>query len=241
MLKTSKDHFKKTPRFGLACLIVASVAAGTAGAVTYEVMIENMIPGGAETGQPMTPPVVVVHNSGYSLFAEGDMATAGLEALAEDGVTDDLVAEAMASPDVYSVVVGPGPFFDPITVEVEGNPGDLLSIATMLARTNDLITGLHDLPLPAEGVVLIDETGVYDAGTEENTGLVEHIPFYGNTFVGPDESSPIEMISSYVVNNDPTYGVLTYEFPPSARITVTVMDPTPVEVGTWGAIKKLYR
>jgi hypothetical protein len=230
-------------RFALIALALAAVVGGAfqASALEYEVKIENMIPGGPEMGQPLTPPVVVVHGPGYSLFNVGVYATAGLEALAEDGVTADLVSEATASPDVYAVAVGGGPFFDMVTVQISGDAGDLLSLAAMLARSNDLFTGLHDVALPGSGSVVIDPTNVYDAGTEENTGLVEDIPFYGNSFVGPDEMQPISMISTYSVVNDPVYKMLDYEFPPSARITITVMDPTPTEKSTWGGIKDLFR
>ncbi len=225
----------------LALAALGLAVASNASATLYEVKIENLIPGGPETGQPMTPPVVVVHNAGYALFAPGDFASAGLEKLAEDGVTDDLVAEAMASADVYQVEVGGGPFFDEVVVQIEGNAGDLLSVVTMLARSNDLITGVADLVLPGAGSTVVDPTNVYDAGTEENTGLIEHIPFYGNTFVGPDENNTVAMISSYEVMNDPTYKMISYEFPPSSRITVRVMDPTPTQQSTWGNIKDLFR
>jgi hypothetical protein len=212
-----------------------------AGAALYEVQIDNLIPGGPETGQALTPPVVVVHGPGYTLFAEGDYASLGLEKLAEDGETADLVAEAMADPDVYQVVVGGGPFFGTEIVQVEGMPGDLLSLATMLARSNDLFTGLSAVALPAAGSVAVEPTGVYDAGTEENTGLIEHIPFYGNAHVGPDEDNPIAMISDYKVLNDPAAGILSFTFPPSARITITRLDPTPTEDSSWGRIRSLFR
>ena len=229
----------------LRTLILAGIgllcSVGFAQAELYEVLIEDLIEGGPEMGQPFTPPLVVVHGAGYSLFAEGDFATAGLEALAEDGVTADLEAEALASPDVYDVEIGSGPFFGSALVEIEGTPGDLLSLVTMLARSNDLFTGVADVVLPAAGSVVIEPTGVYDAGTEENTGLVEHIPFYGNPFMGPDEDNPIAMISSYEVGNDEKYGVIRFEFPPSARITIRVLEGTPADFETWGAIKALYR
>ncbi|MBD3237562.1 MAG: hypothetical protein GF330_12720 [Candidatus Eisenbacteria bacterium] len=228
--------------FASICFIAASGFGSMTAAVEYEIVVENMIPGGAETGQPMTPPVAVVHGPGYTLFAAGDMATPGLELLAEEGMTDDLVMEAESDPDVYQVVVGDGPFVDAVTFMIEGNPGELLSLVTMLARSNDLITGIHDITLPCCGdsMAYVD-VDVYDAGTEENTGLVAHIPFYGNTFVGPDEENPIAAITYYEVVDDPDYGLLEYEFPPSARITVTALDPSPAEQDTWGTVKSLFQ
>lgn len=226
-------------------LVVAGLAIvgalGVAQAEVYEVTIENLIEGGAESGQPFTPPLLAVHNANVMLFEEGQFASAGLEALAEDGVTADLEAEANASPDVYNVYVGGGPFFGSETVEIEGNPGDLLSVVTMLARSNDLFTGINSVELPASGMIMIEPTGVYDAGTEKNSGLVEHIPFYGNTFVGPEQEDVISMVSAYTVFDDPAQGEINYEFPPSARVKIRLIEGTPAESETWGTIKSLFR
>jgi hypothetical protein len=229
----------------ISTLLVVAVVVGclavAAAATTYTITVENMVvPSGPDQGQPMTPVVGVVHNAGYSMFVPGGYATAGLEALAEDGATADLMAEAMASPDVYDVQMGGmGPFFDYVIFTVEGNPGDLFSMATMLARTNDLFTGVYDVVLPMVGALVI-EPPVWDAGTEVNTGLIADIPFYGGHFVGPDENNPIAEINVYVVNDDPTYGALTWSFPPGARISICT-GMTPVEDSSWAQIKCLYR
>jgi hypothetical protein len=220
------------------CLLAFAVPAA---AELYEITIENLIPGGPDTGQPMTPPVGVVHGPGYALFTPGMAASAGLELLAEDGVTDTLVDEADADPDVYDVETGGGPFFDMTSFMVAGDPGDLFSVVTMLARSNDLFTGLAGIALPADMTPLVIEpTEVWDAGSEENTGMIEHIPFYGNAFVGPDEFGVVAAIGAYSVINDPDHGTLVWEFPPSARITVQMMDSTPAASSSWSAVKRLY-
>lgn len=212
--------------------------AGTAHAEAYEVTVENLVPGGMETGQPLTPPLGVVHDAGYTLFAPGVMATPGLEVLAEEGNPMMLKAEADGNPNVSQTVVGDGPFLGSVSIMVEGDPGDLFSVVTMLARTNDLVTGVHDVVLPDSGSMML-MTNAYDAGTEENTGLVEHIPFYGNNFVGPDESNPLAEINSYTVVDDPDHGMINYSFPPTARVTISV-SATPVESASWGAIKATW-
>jgi len=203
---------------GLVALLAC--AGGPAAADVYTVTVENLIPGGAEMGQPMTPPLAVVHSPAYSLVTPGSMATKGLELLAEDGVTADLAAEAKASGAVKGTAVGAkSPFFDYVEFTVEGAPGDLLSVVTMLARTNDLITGVFSLPLPRVGA-RSTEVPVLDAGTEQNTGMVKDIPFYGNSMVGPDEHVPIKMIECYSVSDDPKQGTMEWCFPPAARISV---------------------
>jgi hypothetical protein len=207
--------------FVVAVCALAAGIAGTAAADVYSVAIENMIPGGAGTGQPFTPPVCVIHDSDYSILVPGMLASPGLMYLAEDGVTDTLVAEAMQSPDVDTVFVAAmKPFFDHVEFVVEGEPGQLISLVSMLARTNDLVTGVFDVPLPAVGAVVM-EPPVYDAGTEENTGLVADIPFYGNMFVGPSEEAPVDVIDCYSVKNDPKNMMLTWCFPPGARVSIS--------------------
>lgn len=216
-------------------------AAIAASAATYEVIIEDLIdPPGPAMGQPLTPPVVVTHGAGYSMFSAGSVATPGLVALAEDGMTAILAGEATADPDVEAVAVGGGPFFDSVAVMISGTPGNRLSLATMLARTNDLFTGVHDLLLPAEGEIFVD-TNAYDAGSEVNSGLIADIPFYGNVGVGEDEGFPVTMIGSYTVFDDPDHGELSWSFPPTARITVRIVDPTATAETTWGAVRGLFR
>ena len=211
--------------------------AAAAQADTYQIQIDNLVPGGPATGQALTPTLVVVHNMDYTLWAVGGTATKGLELQAEEGDPSVLKAEADASPDVFATAVGGGPFFDTDIIMIEGNPGERISISTMLARTNDLITGVSSMMLPDDELMVM--TNAYDAGTEENTGLVEHIPFYGNSG-GPSEKGTIELITEYSVLDDPDQGRLDWSFPPVARITITRMGSTPTEESSWSAIKALY-
>jgi hypothetical protein len=217
-----------------------TLGAGAASALTYVITVQNDVPGGLDTGQPLTPPVGIVHDSGYSPFTVGMAATPGLELLAEDGLPTVLVGEAMASPDVFDVEVGPGPFVGTSTFEVQGNPGDLFTVVMMFGRTNDIVTGVQ-AALPGAGSLVLPMTNTYDAGTEVNTGLVEHIPFYGNTMVGPTEGGVVTMIDSYSVLDDATYGQLDYKFPPSATVTIEAVTATSVDSWSWGSVKGAYR
>ena len=223
----------------MAMLLLA--LALPASAEVYEITVENLIPGGPATGQPMTPPVGIVHGPGYDVFNLGAPVSPGLEIVAEDGDPTTLIGEANANPDVIDVNTGGGPFFDMTSFFVEGSPGDLFSLVTMLARTNDLFTGVQDVALPADQIPLVIEpTTVWDAGSEVNTGMIEHIPFYGNGFVGPDEFSVVTVATSFVVVNDPDHGALTWQFPPAARITIELLDPTATVAESFSGVKSLY-
>ncbi|MBD3162193.1 MAG: hypothetical protein GF346_07750 [Candidatus Eisenbacteria bacterium] len=222
-------------------MILGLMTATAAFAVTYEVTIENEIPGGLETGQPFSPPVAVVHDAGYSQWVPGGEASPGLELVAREGDPSVLEMEALDSPNVYDVVIGnDGPFLDTAVFTIEGEPGQLFSVAWMLGRTNDLFSGLYDVILPKEGSIEFDPD-VWDSGTEENTGLIEHLGFYGFPNAGPDEDALISMIDSYTVHNDPDYGELSWDFPPNAHVTIRVEEPTAAAETTWGSVKTTYR
>lgn len=226
---------------GCALLLLVFAVAPAALALNYEITVENEIPGGVETGQPFSPPVAIVHGLEYMLWELGEPASPGLAMVAEEGATMTLEMEAGADPDVRSVTVGTGgPFFDSRTFEITAEPGDLLSIAWMLGRTNDLFSGIANVYLPASGSIEY-QTSVYDAGSEMNTGMIAHIPFYGNSGVGPDEGGVVSMIDSYAVVDDPDQGRLEWAFPPAGRLRVRVLDPTPVAETSWSAVKALFR
>jgi hypothetical protein len=224
----------------LAALVLIVASGATARAMTYQITIVNDIPGGLETGQPFSPPVCVVHDAGYSLFEPGAMASPGIILVAEEGDPSVLSMEAQASANVSAVVVGTGPFFDPQTIDIQGEPGDLFSAAWMLGRTNDLFSGVHDVMLPMTGTIEM-QTTVWDAGSEVNTGLIQDLGFYGNPMTGPDEMNPIMAIDSYAVQDDPTFGELTWDFPPSAHVIISAMGSTPADESTMGMVKELYR
>ncbi|MDM7914683.1 MAG: spondin domain-containing protein, partial [Candidatus Eisenbacteria bacterium] len=191
-----KHQKHRTRMIALAALFSTTTLIAAAGAMTYEITVENAVtPGGMEMGQPFSRPVAVVHGAGYSQWAPGGQASPGLELVAREGNPTVLAMEAENNADVYDVVVGgSGPFFDSVAFSVEGDPGDLFSIAWMLGRTNDLFAGLHDVALPVQGVD-VQDAEVWDSGTEVNTGMIEDLGFYGNPNTGPDEDAPITSVS----------------------------------------------
>jgi len=221
-------------------LAIVAAAATSADAAMYAVTIDNLVAGGPATGQPFSPPVAVVHDGSYAEFEPGTFASPGLALCAREGDPSMLSSEASAASGVMSVVVGTGPYFDTQTITVMGNPGDLLSIAWMLGRTNDCFSGIHDVLLPATGEMDL-YTGAWDAGVEVNTGLAMDIPFYGGHGVGPDEHNPIADITSFTVHDDPTYGKISWQFPPVTHVHISVMGPSASEPTVWGELKTLFR
>ena len=158
----------------LISLSTATVNAGDKQASRYQITIKNIT-----KGQPLTPAVVATHGLGLKLFALGEEASAGLKALAVDGVTDGLVSELKGNSAVRSVAIGTGVIMpgrsEEITISVE--KPSFISLASMLARTNDAFAGGRFLRLPSKsGVKVAYLLNVYDAGAEVNTESCAHIP-----------------------------------------------------------------
>ncbi len=168
----------------IAAALVALLAAGSPANAdpplrTYRVTLENLT-----NSQPFSPGIAVTHRPRVSLFDVGAPASTGIESIAEDGNQADAVSVFTGSDNVTDVfdinrpitrdgtVVGT--FTDSITFDIMARPGDRLSLATMLICTNDGITGLDSVRLPANGSVVYPSAG-YDAGTENNTEQSEDI------------------------------------------------------------------
>jgi hypothetical protein len=158
---------------------------------TYEVTITNLT-----RAQVLTPPVVIAHRSSFELFAVGGLPSAGLAALAKDGVTGDLESELDVDPAVTATSISTVPVLpgQSISLMIQSrNRDSRLSVVGMLATTNDAIVALRGLHLPWWSHT--HDAQVYDAAAEANTESCEVIPGppCGNPFVSPPED-PEEFI-----------------------------------------------
>lgn len=146
---------------------------------TYKVTVQNLT-----KGQPLTPPVVVVHSSKFKAFQLGGQASAGLADLAQDGITATIREEFDTSPYVSATAVGSGVIMPGekqeilITVSNERGLRDYLSVLSMLARTNDaFIAATSRLAAVRPGASYsLKPAQVYDAGVEQNSEDCAHIP-----------------------------------------------------------------
>ena len=157
-----------------AALLSASVAyADDDGGRRYAVTITNLT-----RGQIMSPPAVISHNDGYSLFTLGAPSSAELATLAERGSPFDLVGAASATRTVYRAVAGAGPILPGAsqTVEIEvGGKFSQISLATMLVSTNDGFAAVRGIPVPRRGALTVNAEA-YDAGSEANSENCAFIP-----------------------------------------------------------------
>ncbi len=155
----------------------------------------------------LTPVAWALHSDAIDFFTPGMPASAGLQALAEDGSVDTIVAELEGAAAVDQAGVeavpntaeGPGPAEpgDGYTFSVIPTmEGRFLSLATMVIPSNDLF-----LAFGRDGIALLDDEGslrsvedinadiagalaVWDAGTEQNQAgaagsMQARPPFFG--------------------------------------------------------------
>ena len=168
----------------------------SAGTASYEITIENLT---ADTGdggtQVFSPPVFAVHRPNVSMWRAGEMASAPVAGVAEDALNDALVDALDGADGVLHVMAGdaviPPGASATYTVDIERGYRRLSGIF-MLVNTNDGFAGLDSIMLPARGEKQM-MLHAYDAGSEENTELIAHIPgpCCGNPGAGPDTAMPI--------------------------------------------------
>lgn len=131
----------------------------------YEVTLTNIT-----QGQMLSPPAVITHAAGVTLWEAGEPASVALEMLAESGDSSELVALSDVEHSVASESgIAPGDS-QTLTLELSDTDSMSLSLASMLGITNDAFTGVTDLDI--SGLELNESYQqslmAYDAGTEEN-------------------------------------------------------------------------
>ena len=169
------------------------------------IVVTNDSPDG---GTYLTPFWYGFHDGSFDLFDTGSAASAGLEAIAEDGNfapidVELLAADADGQGNIIPGAAGPietGETTSTI-VTVDGASNGELSLAAMILPSNDAFVGTN------QALVLFDEDGnflgettrvftgenVYDAGTEVNTE--EDAAFLNQTApnTGVDENGVIRL------------------------------------------------
>lgn len=133
---------------------------------------------GPGASQPLSPPVFATHQSNFRIFHIGGFASDEIRQVAEDAVNGPLLNLLNNSNQVYNVQTGGGVILpgQSTAVTINGNQKyHKISFVSMLVNTNDAFTGLDKVNLPRKGSKSYYLRS-YDAGTEENTELKDHIP-----------------------------------------------------------------
>ncbi|HKJ87943.1 MAG TPA: spondin domain-containing protein [Gammaproteobacteria bacterium] len=184
--------------------------------------------------QPFTPPAAVLHEGGYRAWQEGQSASGGLERLAEGGKTDKFLSAAEANDAVLATRTadkGVDPGKDrTLNLKAPTGADFHLTLASMLAATNDGFTGVNALDIADLGVgdsesMLVE---AWDAGTEANTETSATVPGLGGEGYNAARDSLVDRVTVHpgVVTQDD--GLATSDLTaaqrfdrPVARVTVT--------------------
>mgnify|MGYP003631205544 CR=1 FL=1 len=135
--------------------------------------------------QPFSPAAVVLHESGFNTFIDGEMASLGLEQLAEGGDPSGLISEALAAIQYLDAVTTPGATspksigtMSTLLVPLLDVDDLRISFTTMLVNTNDAFTGLNaaDISNMTVGQTMSFMAPTWDAGTEANTETADTMP-----------------------------------------------------------------
>jgi hypothetical protein len=146
----------------------------------YQVTIHNLT-----DGQPFSPPVAATHKGRINMFEIEELASPGLEAIAEDGDQSMMFMRFDMSPDTSEAVdvgmpvmtngsMDGGILVDAATFRIRARGHDRFSFAAMLICTNDGFIGLDRAKLPGMGAAVY-LLSAYDANTEMNTQMSEDI------------------------------------------------------------------
>lgn len=144
----------------------------------YELIVTNIT-----NGQPLTPLGIIIHRQAYSAWDLGESASVGLEMLAESGDPSRFLADADTSVHVEKTLSSEGGPFGPggkkmLTIVTSKSSALQLSMAAMLANTNDAFTGVANWPIGKlkVGESMTTLSHVFDAGTEVNTETSTTMP-----------------------------------------------------------------
>jgi hypothetical protein len=173
-----------------------------------------------------TPVLVATHNRNTHLFELGSPASANLQAMAEGGNIEGLIADLKAAGASYIAnpaagLLAPGASAEAV---IEGNrkTNRFLSIVAMLLPTNDGFVGLDGLKIPKKKGTYTYYLHGYDAGTEANDEIITGggapntpgIPADpganagsgGNASVGEDHNQTVHIHRGIIGDTDPTGG-----------------------------------
>lgn len=155
----------------ITTLLFLSATAQAGDWADYRITITN-----ATAKQVLTPPLIVVHSAKFSLFQVGSPASPGLATLAETGNNTDLNAEVSGTQGVFSSIAGNAviPYGQSASFSFSAPKKAHISLAAMLATTNDGFAGLNDVALPKRGAHYY--AFAYDAGSELNNESCAYVP-----------------------------------------------------------------
>ena len=153
-----------------------------------------------------------VHNDGVSFWARGQIATRGIETMAETGATGNLASEIRArTPTNALSVIGGGAIGSPGSTTISRvlvrTHYPLVTLVTMIAPSPDWFVGVSGLSLMDEFGQWVDELEVvlypYDSGTDDGTS-------YTSANADSSPKQPIRSLRGVAPFSDAPIGTFTF-------------------------------
>jgi len=206
------------------------------GEALFQIQITNLT-----NGQPFSPVALMLHQSGFNSFIDGETASVALELLAEGGNNADVLSEAQAATQHIDSGSTAGPIppsttSDSVSLAVPADSlNDVrLSVISMLVRTNDAFTGVNAANISGMeiGDTRVMNGPTWDSGTEANSELASTIPgpgFDGEGFnaARDDRIDLVRFHGGVVTNESAEFGLATSDLRevdrflnPTSRISV---------------------
>ena len=153
----------------LSSLLLTATPA--AHATDFNVEIVNLT-----NGIWYTPFLVAAHPEGTRLFATGQPASAGIQAMAEGGDLSLLMTDLQALGATMVADPNGGPLPPAARTDADlntdGTANVLLSVVAMLLPTNDAFAGLNAVTIPTAPGRYVFNVPAYDSGTEANDEIL---------------------------------------------------------------------
>lgn len=160
-----------------------------------------------------SPLIGATHNASVEFWRPGELASRGIEVMAETGGRTPLTAEitaVQATGNSSTAILGSGIALSPnstMATFAATSQFPLMSLVTMIAPSPDWFVGVHSLPLTDDGAWrerIVVDLWPYDAGTDS-----------GTTFNSPDLEPtphvPIERLTGFPFADTPRLGTFTFE------------------------------
>ncbi len=166
-------HFPALFKLSMLTLFTVSLMACNNAPREYQVSITNIT-----HGQPVSPPIALLHSADFKLWQIGEAASDALEQMAEGGDGSALLALRSSNPQHQSdAPLPPGSSIEFSLTTTRGS-FNRLSVVGMLVNTNDGFSGINAVELSKlnVGQSTVYYSHTYDAGTELNSELPGTIP-----------------------------------------------------------------
>jgi hypothetical protein len=229
--------------------VTTAAVAARAGTATYRATFQSTW---SAATHPVDFPAPAAHFSGLiggthhaavHFWRVGELASPGIENMAETGGKSPLNGEvnaAIAAGSAYSLISGGGLATTPAEVSVDFEIAEthpLVSLVTMIAPSPDWFVGVDSLPLVSAGRwrerVVVD-LFPHDAGTDSGTN-------HQNVDIDTQPRAAISPITGFPYTGTPRLGTFTFEllgFSPA--LTGDVNGDGRVDLDDFGVLKSHF-